>query len=258
MKIKNWFLDVLKGGSLGLGMIPGVSAGTMALIVGIYNRLIGGIANLKKEFKKSFFSLLPLGIGAVMAAVICMLGVNYGLDYAPFAIISLFAGLIIGSLPVITKEIKGVKINVKSVTIIAIGAVFAAGIGVLSAVAKLNNWGNFEAAFIAGEWWTYIGVFVAGFILTSKLMKSLLAKHHDGTYLAVFGFILGSLVSMYVNQSMINDSLVWKYTLVPVWEWVVGIALLIGFAVLFFFLSKLALNKQANDSKKEETEPANS
>ena len=312
MKIKNWFLDVLKGGSLGLGMIPGVSAGTMALIVGIYNRLIGGIANLKKEFKKSFFS------GAVMAAVICMLGVNYGLDYAPFAIISLFAGLIIGSLPVITKEIKGVKISVKSVTIIAIGAVFAAGIGVLSAVAKLNNWGNFEAAFIAGEWWTYIGVFVAGFIaamaciipgisgamllfvaglydpcvhifvgensilhnssrlvsgifltlslllgivagfiLTSKLMKSLLAKHHDGTYLAVFGFILGSLVSMYVNQSMINDSLVWKYTLVPVWEWVVGIALLIGFAVLFFFLSKLALNKQANDSKKEETEPVN-
>ena len=46
MKIKNWFLDVLKGGSLGLGMIPGVSAGTMALIVGIYDRLIGGIANL--------------------------------------------------------------------------------------------------------------------------------------------------------------------------------------------------------------------
>ena len=317
MKIKNWFLDVLKGGSLGLGMIPGVSAGTMGLIVGIYDRLITGIANLKKEFKKSLISLIPLGIGAVMSAVICMLGVNYGLDYAPFAIISLFAGLIIGSLPVITKELKGVKPNVKSVIIVVIGAVFAAGIGILSAVAKLNNWGNFEAAFIAGDWWIYIAVFAAGFIaamaciipgisgamllfvaglydpcvhifvgensiihnsarlvsgifltlsllvgiaagfiLTSKLMKSLLAKHHDGTYLAVFGFILGSLVSMYVNQSMINDSLVWKYTLVQPWEWVLGIVLLVGFAVLFFFLSKLALKKQASIPQKEETEPA--
>ena len=88
-------------------------------------------------------------------------------------------------------------------------------------------------------------------------LKSLLAKHHDGTYLAVFGFILGSLVSMYVNQSMINDSLVWKYTLVQPWEWVLGIVLLIGFAVLFFFLSKVALKKQAAVSQKEETEPAN-
>ncbi|MBR3266756.1 MAG: DUF368 domain-containing protein, partial [Bacilli bacterium] len=206
----------------------------------------------------------------------------------------------------------------KSIIIVVIGAVFAAGIGILSAVAKLNSWGNFEAAFIAGEWWTYIGVFVAGFIaamaciipgisgamllfvaglydpcvhifvgensilhnssrlvsgifltlsllvgivagfiLTSKLMKNLLAKHHDGTYLAVFGFILGSLVSMYVNQSMINDSLVWKYTLVQPWEWVLGIVLLIGFAVLFFFLSKVALKKQDASSQKEETEPAN-
>ena len=316
MKIKNWFLDVLKGGSLGLGMIPGVSAGTMALIVGIYDRLIGGIANLRKEFKKSLISLIPIGIGAVMSAIICMLGVNYGLDYAPFAIISLFAGLIIGSLPVITKELKGVIITFKPILIIAIGAVFAAGIGILSAVAKLNKWGNFEAAFIAGEWWIYIGVFaagfiaamaciipgisgamllfvaglydpcvhiyvgensilhnssrlvsglfltlslllgiLAGFILTSKLMKNLLAKHHDATYLAVFGFILGSLVSMYVNQSMINDELVWKYTLVEPWEWVLGFVLLIGFSVLFFFLSKVALKKQSEIPQKEENEP---
>ena len=70
MKIKNWFLDVLKGGSLGLGMIPGVSAGTMALIVGIYDRLIGGIANLRKEFKKSLISLIPIGIGLTIFAVI--------------------------------------------------------------------------------------------------------------------------------------------------------------------------------------------
>ena len=86
-------------------------------------------------------------------------------------------------------------------------------------------------------------------------MKNLLAKHHDATYLAVFGFVLGSLVSMYVNQSMINDELVWKYTLVQPWEWMLGGVLLIGFAVLFFFLSKVALKKQSEAPQKEESEP---
>lgn len=304
MKIKKWLLDVVKGGSLGLGMIPGVSAGTMALIVGIYDRLIDGISALRKEFKKSFVSLLPLGIGAVISALICMLGVRFGLDYAPFAIISLFAGLIIGSLPVITKELKGAKITAKPICLVIISAGFAAGIGVLSAIAKLNNWGNFEAAFVAGEWWTYIGIFIAGFIaamacivpgisgtmilfvvglydpvlniyigdnsilhnharlvsgifltlsllvgilagfiLTSKLMKKLLAKLHDETYFSVFGFILGSLVSMYVNQSMItNDTLVWKYSSVSILEWIIGSVLLVGSAVLFYFLSKKSLS----------------
>lgn len=304
MKIKKWLQDVVKGGSLGLGMIPGVSAGTMALIVGIYDRLIDGISALRKEFKKSFVSLLPLGIGAVISALICMLGVRFGLDYAPFAIISLFAGLIIGSLPVITKELKGAKITAKPICLVIISAVFAAGIGVLSAIAKLNNWGNFEAAFVAGEWWTYIGIFIAGFIaamacivpgisgtmilfvvglydpvlniyigdnsilhnharlvsgifltlsllvgilagfiLTSKLMKKLLAKLHNETYFSVFGFILGSLVSMYVNQSMItNDTLVWKYSSVSVLEWIIGSVLLVGSAVLFYFLSKKSLS----------------
>jgi len=308
MKLKKWLLDVLKGGSLGLGMIPGVSAGTMGLIVGIYDRLIDGISALRKEFKKSFVSLLPLGVGAVLSALICMLGVRFGLDYAPFAIISLFAGLIIGSLPVITKEMKGVKITAKPICLAVIGAVFAAGIGILSAIAKLNNWGNFDAAFVAGEWWTYIGVFIAGFIAamacivpgisgtmilfvaglydpvlniyigensmihnharlvsgifltlslligiiagfiaTSKLMKKLLEKHHDSTYFSVFGFILGSVVSMYINQSMItNDTLVWKYSQVSLIEWIVGVLLLIGAAVLFYFLSKKSISLKEN------------
>ena len=275
MKIKNWFLDVLKGGSLGLGMIPGVSAGTMALIVGIYDRLIGGIANLRKEFKKSLISLIPIGIGAVMSAIICMLGVNYGLDYAPFAIISLFAGLIIGSLPVITKEIKGVKITFKPILIVAIGAVFAAGIGILSAVAKLNSWGNFEAAFAAGEWWVYIGVFVAGFIAAmaciipgiSGAMLLFVAGLYDpcvhiyvgansifhNSDRLVSGIFL--TLSLFLGILAINDELVWKYTLVQPWEWVLGGVLLIGFAVLFFFLSKVALKKQSEAPQKEESEP---
>ena len=41
---------------MGLGAIPGVSAGTMAIVVGIYDRMISAISNLRKDFKNSFFT----------------------------------------------------------------------------------------------------------------------------------------------------------------------------------------------------------
>lgn len=164
MKLKNWFLDVLKGASLGLGMIPGVSAGTMALITGIYKRLIDGISNLFKKLKESFFSLFPLGIGALVSAIAIMVGIHYGFHYAPVAIVSLFAGVVLGFMPLITKEIKNQKRSAKSISIIIVSGIFAALIGILSVLSKYYWNFNLEEAFQEGDWWVYLAVFAAGFI----------------------------------------------------------------------------------------------
>lgn len=164
MKLKKWFLDVLKGASLGLGMIPGVSAGTMALITGIYRRLIDGISNLFKKFKESFLSLLPLGIGALISVVAIMIGIHYGFHYAPVAIVSLFAGVVLGFMPLITKEVKNQKKTAKSISILIISGIFAALIGVLSVLSKYYWNFDLEGAFQRGDWWVYIAVFAAGFI----------------------------------------------------------------------------------------------
>lgn len=305
MNKKNWWVDFVKGTSLGLGMVPGVSAGTMALVVGIYDKLVGSVSRLRKHFKESVLVLLPIVLGAVLSCIIFFVGVKYGYDYAPFAITCLFAGLIIGTLPLITKEIKNQKTTAKSLSLIIIGFVIAAGIGVLSVVSKLY-WGfNLEDGFVKGEWWVYLACFAAGFvatmacvipgisgamilfifglytpvanifmgnnsmfhnharigsgigltialligaiagaIITSKLMNSLLEKNRVPTFDVVLGFILGSIIAMFLNQNMITDGGAWIYATTKILEYVIGGILLIASAIGFFFISKITLKKQ--------------
>jgi putative membrane protein len=113
MKMNEWFKKFLKSCSMGLGMIPGVSAGTMAVLVGIYDELIDAIASLRKNFKASIKTLFPILLGLVLSSVLILLAVQYGYGYAPFVITCVFAGLILGSLPLVTKELKNEKNHCK-------------------------------------------------------------------------------------------------------------------------------------------------
>ena len=48
-----WILDILRGAVIGVSnIIPGVSGGTMAVSMGIYDRVIYAVNNLFKKFKK--------------------------------------------------------------------------------------------------------------------------------------------------------------------------------------------------------------
>ena len=62
--IMKFLFDIIKGAFIGVAnIIPGVSGGTMAVSMGVYDKLIEAINKLTKEFKKSFLTLLPLVIG---------------------------------------------------------------------------------------------------------------------------------------------------------------------------------------------------
>ena len=62
-----WFLDILRGAVIGISnIIPGVSGGTMAVSMGIYDRLINDITHLLKQFKKSLVDVLPIAIGVLV------------------------------------------------------------------------------------------------------------------------------------------------------------------------------------------------
>ena len=60
MKMKTWLKDALGGVAIGTGILPGVSVGTVGMIVNVYDKLIGSISSLRKQFKKSFLILLPI------------------------------------------------------------------------------------------------------------------------------------------------------------------------------------------------------
>ena len=68
MKVKEFFINIAKGGAIGLAMlIPGVSGGTLAVLLGVYDKIIDSVGNLFKQFKKSVLFLLPILLGAVLA-----------------------------------------------------------------------------------------------------------------------------------------------------------------------------------------------
>ena len=64
----SFLFDIIKGILIGVAnIIPGVSGGTMMVSMGVYEKIIGVVNNLFKDIKKSIITLLPLGIGMVLA-----------------------------------------------------------------------------------------------------------------------------------------------------------------------------------------------
>ena len=107
MKIKEWFKTLLAGAAIGVGSsIPGVSGGTIAVILGVYEKLIWAVSSIFKAFKKSIIYLLPMVIGMVLALIPMIYLMDKALNYFLFGIVCLFAGFIVGSITGITDEVK--------------------------------------------------------------------------------------------------------------------------------------------------------
>ncbi|MCI2055036.1 MAG: DUF368 domain-containing protein, partial [Bacilli bacterium] len=156
MKIKTWLLDMLKGTTIGFAIpIPGVSGGTMAVLTGLFDKISDAVSNMKKHFGESIRTLIPIGLGALLMAIIGFIGIKKGFDYAPFALSSLFAGLISGSTPVITNELKKSTWSPKAVTRTVIGFVVAAGVGIASALIYYFYDFSIGSYLLSGVWWVY-------------------------------------------------------------------------------------------------------
>lgn len=103
---------IIKGFILGIAnVIPGVSGGTLAITMGIYERLIDCISHFFKNIKKNLTFIIPIGIGAVLAVLIMSKLVTASLENFPFATTLFFIGLIVGGVPMIAGNVKKEKIN---------------------------------------------------------------------------------------------------------------------------------------------------
>lgn len=104
----SFLFDIIRGFAIGIAfIIPGFSGGSIAAIIGIYEKLIGAIADIFKNFKKSILTLLPIGIGMVIGVVSLLFPLGWALEHFPFPTVCLFVGLAIGGLPSITENLGG-------------------------------------------------------------------------------------------------------------------------------------------------------
>lgn len=133
----NYIKEIIRGLFIGIAnIIPGVSGGTMAVSMGIYDKIIGAVNNLKKDFKNSIKTLIPYGIGAVIGIVCLSFVLEFLLANYEFPTITLFIGLILGGLSPIIKRVENEKYKIThfiSFTIlllaIIIPAIYAGSLG---------------------------------------------------------------------------------------------------------------------------------
>ncbi|MFS0725405.1 DUF368 domain-containing protein [Paenibacillus sp. 1P07SE] len=98
--------NLLRGFAMGTtDLIPGVSGGTLAVILGIYYRLLEAISGLfSKDWKRHWGFVVPLGIGMLAAIVSLSRLIEYLLEHHYAATQFFFMGLILGVLPMLIRQ----------------------------------------------------------------------------------------------------------------------------------------------------------
>lgn len=153
--------DLVLGMGVGVAfLVPGVSAGTLAIIFNLYDKMVNSVNNLFKQFTTSIKILLPILLGIVISILICWYPFKLALEHLLFATLTLFAGFVLGSLPSFVKEIKVEKIKKMNLLLLLLGFLFAAGLGFLSVFLQLD----IQYLYDTRPWWLYLLVVFVGII----------------------------------------------------------------------------------------------
>lgn len=106
--IMKYIKILLKGIVIGFASvgIPGLSASTVAIILGIYYLMIEAISSIFKTFKKSITFLLSLLIGYGIGALLGANLFSFLYDKYPFVVTLAILGFVFGTFPKTIKDIK--------------------------------------------------------------------------------------------------------------------------------------------------------
>ena len=98
----NYIKLFLKGIIVGVAnVIPGVSGGTIAVVLRIFDQMIDAINHFTKDIKKHIMFLLPLIAGAGVGVLAFSVLIDYTLTNYSLPTCGFFAGLVAGSIPLI-------------------------------------------------------------------------------------------------------------------------------------------------------------
>lgn len=160
--MKNLVLGI-KGFFIGLAnIIPGVSGGTLALTLGIYEKLISCISHIFKNLKENIKFLLPIGIGAILSILSLSHVISFSLEHYVLPTILFFIGAIIGGLPMLLKKIKGSKLTISNILVF----LFTFGIIILLLFLNSDN----EVSFSHLQVSDYLLLFVVGVIASATMV----------------------------------------------------------------------------------------
>lgn len=153
-------IKIVKGSLVGLGSIlPGISGSMVATILKIYTELITALNQFTKKPIRAVLSVWQYIVGVALGYLIGFLFIKIFLDNFPIPFTLLFIGFIIGSIPSVTQETKGVSKKWHHIFILILAMVMMALFLFVQ-----------EASATADNWTYYLVIFVIGFITAASLI----------------------------------------------------------------------------------------
>jgi putative membrane protein len=129
--IKNFLYGIILGVS---NVIPGVSGGTMAVILNIYDKVL--LALSRKNIKSNLPLLIPLGLGILVGIYFfSKLVTDLMEDYNPLLTFAFF-GIILGSIPLIFQRARYERVKTKNVILGLLSLVFMIVIAYISSASN--------------------------------------------------------------------------------------------------------------------------
>lgn len=104
--------NIISGALIGVAnLVPGISGGTIAVVLGIYEKLVKAIADLTKFKlnKDQIKFIITVGMGLSIALLLGAKLMNLALDRATGFTYSAFFGLILGTIPFLFKNLGKVR-----------------------------------------------------------------------------------------------------------------------------------------------------
>ena len=229
----DYLINAFRGFCMALAdSVPGVSGGTIAFILGFYDRFIDSLDDLvygdKEKKKKALFFLIKLGIGWIIGLAFATLVLTSLFEKQIYKVSSVFMGFIVFSIPLIIKEekecLKGKYLNLiftlVGILIVSLITYFnpVSGGGNIVDVSNLN-----------------IGLCLYIFVVAMVAISAMVLPGISGsTLLLIFGLYIPII-------SAIKEFLHLNFSVVPVLV-IFGVGIIAGI-VLVIRLIKIALKK---------------
>ncbi|HBU9595167.1 TPA: DUF368 domain-containing protein [Staphylococcus aureus] len=161
------WINILKGFAMGTSdLVPGVSGGTIALLLGIYNQFIASISDIfSRRSWPSFTFLIPIIIGMLLAMGSLSNLFNYLLSQHHIPTMFFFGGLIIGIVPYLLK-ISNYKTSFTTKHYMMV----IAGIAILIVITLMNNGDKHAGETLTLSTGLIIKYFIAGMCASSAML----------------------------------------------------------------------------------------
>ncbi|NLP14159.1 MAG: DUF368 domain-containing protein [Clostridium sp.] len=185
-KFKNDLIIMLKGYTIGSSMsVPGVSGGTMAILLGIYDKLISSVSNFLKDIKGNILFLLKFCIGA--GAGICSLSflLKWMLEKFPLPVSVFFLGAVVGGIPALYKKTKESSLRISS------GIYFLLGFLVVISIGFIPE-GSVNVGTGSGVT-HYLMLLITGIIIALALVLPGISTSHMLLVLGMYDAMLGAI-----------------------------------------------------------------